>query len=61
MIDAYSRRILGWRAATSMRTAQVPGALKQAIWTRQRDGNASLTGLVHHNDAGSQGSVRPSA
>lgn len=54
VIDAYSRRILGWRAATSMKTALVLDALEQALWTRRREGKASLTGLIHHNDAGSQ-------
>jgi putative transposase len=54
VIDAYSRRILGWRAATSMRTALVLDALEQALWARRRDGQASLAGLVHHTDAGSQ-------
>jgi putative transposase len=54
VIDAYSRRILGWRAATSMRTSLVLDALEQALWTRRRDGNRDLAGLVHHTDAGSQ-------
>lgn len=54
VIDAYSRRILGWRAATSMKTALVLDALEQALWTRRRDGRGSLAGLVHHTDAGSQ-------
>ena len=54
VIDAYSRRILGWRAATTMRTALVLDALEQAIWTRQRAGAPSLAGLICHNDAGSQ-------
>jgi putative transposase len=54
VIDAYSRQILGWRAATTMRTALVLDALEQAIWTRQRGGRASQAGLVHHRDAGSQ-------
>jgi putative transposase len=54
VIDAYSRRILGWRAATSMTTPLVLDALEQAVWTRRRDGVADLSGLVHHNDAGSQ-------
>jgi len=54
VIDAYSRRILGWRAARSMRTALVLDALDQALWTRQRDGRSSLAGLIHHTDAGSQ-------
>ena len=53
VIDAYSRRILGWRAATSMKTALVLDALEQALWTRRRDGS-DLAGLVHHTDAGSQ-------
>jgi putative transposase len=54
VIDAYSRRILGWRAATSMKTALVLDALEQALWTRRRDGASDLAGLVHHTDAGSQ-------
>jgi putative transposase len=53
VIDAYSRRILGWRAATSMRTSLVLDALEQALWARRRDGRGSLAGLVHHTDAGS--------
>jgi putative transposase len=54
VIDAYSRRVLGWRAATSMTTTLVLDAVEQAIWVRARDGIADLTGLVHHTDAGSQ-------
>jgi putative transposase len=54
VIDAYSRQILGWRAATTMRTALVLDALEQALWSRRRDGQSSLAGLVHHTDAGSQ-------
>ena len=54
VIDAYSRRILGWRAATSMKTALVLDALEQALWTRRRDGTRDLAGLGHHTDAGSQ-------
>jgi putative transposase len=53
VIDAYSRRILGWRAAASMKTALVLDALEQAVWTRTRDGVADLSGLIHHHDAGS--------
>jgi putative transposase len=53
VIDAYSRRILGWRAASSMRTELVLDALEQAVWVRRREG-ADLAGLVHHTDAGSQ-------
>jgi putative transposase len=60
VIDAYSRRILGWRAATSMRTALVLDALEQALWTRRRDGR-DLAGLIHHTDAGSQGGFNRSS
>jgi putative transposase len=54
VVDAYSRRILGWRAAASMKTALVLDALEQAVWARRREGFAELSGLIHHNDAGSQ-------
>jgi putative transposase len=54
VIDAYSRRILGWRAATTMKTALVLDALEQAVWTRTRDGAADLSGLICHHDAGAQ-------
>ena len=54
VIDAYSRRILGWRAAASMGKELVLDALEMAVWTRAKDGVTDLTGLVHHTDAGSQ-------
>ena len=54
VIDAFSRRILGWRAATTMRTELVLDALEMAIWARGRQGVKDLTGLVQHTDAGSQ-------
>jgi putative transposase len=53
VLDCHSRRILGWRAATSMRTDLVLDALEQTIWTRTREGVTDLSGLVCHNDAGS--------
>ena len=37
-----------------MRTALVLDTIEQAIWTRAREGVADLSGLVHHNDNGSQ-------
>jgi putative transposase len=55
VIDAYWRRILGWRAARSMKTALVLDALEQALWTRRRDGAGDLPGLIHHTG----GSMRP--
>ena len=54
VFDVFSRRIVGWRAATRMTTDLVLDTLEHAIWTRQRDGVTDLTGLVHHTDAGSQ-------
>jgi putative transposase len=54
VLDAFSRRILGWKASTSMRTELVLDALEMAIWTRRQDGITDLSGLVAHTDAGSQ-------
>jgi len=54
--DAYSRRIVGWRTATSMPTSLPLDALEMALWTRSRAGQ-DVTGVVHHSDAGSQGSA----
>jgi len=54
VIDVFSRRVVGWRAATDMTTPLVLDALEMALWTRRKDGITDLAGLVHHNDAGSQ-------
>ena len=53
VIDAYARRILGWRVGTTMTTQLVLDALEQAIWTRQRSGQ-SVAHVVAHSDRGSQ-------
>lgn len=52
--DAYARRILGWRVASTMTTAMVLDGIEQAIWTRQREGLFDLKDVVHHTDRGSQ-------
>lgn len=54
VFDVYFRRTLGWRAATSMRTALVLDCLEMALWTRRISGVTDLSGLVHHTDASSQ-------
>jgi putative transposase len=54
VIDAYARRILGWKASSSMTAELVLAAVDQAIFTRKRGGVNSFEGLIHHNDAGSQ-------
>jgi transposase InsO family protein len=51
IIDVFARRIVGWRVSTSLRTDFVLDALEQAIYDR---GGATLTGLVHHSDRGTQ-------
>jgi putative transposase len=50
VIDAFSRYLVGWQAARSLRTDLALDALEMAIWRRQ----AQLDGLVHHSDRGSQ-------
>jgi putative transposase len=50
VIDAFSRFLVGWQAARSLRTDLALDALEMAIWRRQ----AQLEGLVHHSDRGSQ-------
>ena len=45
--DAFSRRIVGWRAAPSLRTDLALDALEQARYDRDTDAP-----LVHHRDRG---------
>jgi putative transposase len=47
--DVFSRRIVGWRAARSMRSDLVLDALEQALYDRETD-----AGLIHHSDRGGQ-------
>ncbi len=56
-IDVFSRMIVGWRAARSMKTDLPLDALDMALWHRGRAGH-DVTGLVHHSDAGSQGGFK---
>ncbi len=51
IIDVFSRRIVGWRVATSLSVAVALDALEMAIWTRRGE---QLSGLVHHSDLGVQ-------
>jgi putative transposase len=54
VVDAFSRRIVGWSAATTEQTPLVLGALETGLWRRDRAGH-DRSGLVHHSDAGSRG------
>jgi len=55
IIDAYSRRIVGWQLAGHMRTTLVLDALRMAL--HQRGGGADVE-LVHHSDRGSPNTPR---
>lgn len=55
VVDTFSRRIVGWSAATSKETQLVLDALEMALWQRDRDQRPYIRGeLIHHSDAGSQ-------
>ena len=54
VFDVFSRLIVGWRASTSMTTELVLDTVEHATWSRRQQEFEDLTGLVHHNDAGSQ-------
>lgn len=49
VLDAFSRRVVGWSMADHLRTELVLDALEMALWNR-RPG----PGLVHHSDHGTQ-------
>ncbi|MGH9260083.1 MAG: IS3 family transposase [Acidimicrobiales bacterium] len=51
IIDAFSRMIVGWRVATTLRAELALDALEMAVWARQ---DTQLDGLVHHSDRGGQ-------
>jgi transposase InsO family protein len=51
VIDAYARRIVGWRASRSAQAGFVLDALEQALHARRPFARG---GLVHHSDRGSQ-------
>jgi putative transposase len=49
VIDAYSRRIVGWRVCRTLETDLALDALEQALYDRRPNEE-----LVHHSDRGSQ-------
>lgn len=51
VLDAYSRRIVGWQLASLMRTDLVLDALRMAL---HRRGPGADVELIHHSDRGSQ-------
>lgn len=51
VIDAYARRIVGWRVSRTPHASFVLDALEQALHERRP---VNRSGLVHHSDRGSQ-------
>ncbi len=49
LLDAHSRRVVGWSMASHLKTELVVDALEMAIWRRR-----PAAGLIHHTDRGSQ-------
>ena len=50
VVDVFSRRIVGWKAARTVHASLVVDALNMAAWTRRA---TSVDGVVCHSDAGS--------
>jgi len=48
VLDAWSRKVVGWAMATHLKTELVLSALNMAIWQRRP------TRVVHHSDHGTQ-------
>jgi len=48
VLDAWSRRIVGWSMATHLRTELVLEALNMALWQRHP------SAVIHHSDQGTQ-------
>ena len=49
VLDAYSRRVVGWAMAEHVRTELVVEAVEMALWRRRPS-----DGVIHHSDRGSQ-------
>jgi putative transposase len=49
VLDAWSRRIVGWAMGETLRTQLVVEALNMAVWNRR-----PIAGVVHHSDRGAQ-------
>ena len=56
VLDAWSRRIVGWAMATHLRAELVEDALAMAISRRRPKGR-----VIHHSDRGSQGEFKRSS
>ena len=48
VVDAWSRRVIGWSMATHLRTELVLDAFNMALWQRRPES------VIHHSDQGTQ-------
>ena len=55
VLDAFSRRVVGWSMANHLRTQLVLDALDMALWQRRPDG------VIHHSDRDRSTPRSPSA
>ena len=58
VIDAYARRIVGWRASRTAHAGFVLDALEQALHDRRPVHRGAL---IHHSDRGVQGGFKRSS
>lgn len=49
VLDAFSRRVVGWAMSSTLETTLVLDALNMALWNRR-----PASGIVHHSDRGTQ-------
>jgi len=55
VLDAFSRRVVGWAMANHLQTQLVLDALDMAVGQRRPDD------VIHHSDQGSQGGFKRSS
>jgi len=55
ILDACSRKVVGWSMANHLKEALVLGALEMTLWRRRPP-----SGVIHHSERGSQYHSRPS-
>ena len=54
IVDAFARRIVGWKVSRNMRTDFVLDALEQALYERNLNQGKRDKQLIHHSDRGVQ-------
>jgi putative transposase len=54
VVDVFARRIVGYCVSTRMNRNMVATAFRMAAFIRSKEGHDDFSGLIHHNDKGSQ-------